>query len=348
MDALLSRMDTVDEREVKWLWPGRLPLGNVTMVAGDPGVDKSFLTTWLAARVSRADDFPDARCGLRKPGDVLMLSAEDDPADTIRPRLRLHGADLKRVHVMEGVREGNRVAGVDLDRHLGQVEEALKGLERPRLLVVDPISAYLGATDGNSNSGVRGLLRELAGLAQKYGPAVLCVTHLNKNGGAGASGGASRVMYRAMGSLAFVAAARLAYYVRPHPDDESLRCMAMIKSNLDTRPRVMTYRLGPAGLAWESVDAPLTLRDLEMERADDEPARAHQGEAFLQRVLRSGPAPAAAALAQGAREGLSPGVLRRAKERLGIVVRKQGMDAGWTWSLPTAAPGDPDAGGGGS
>src|SRR5262249_51577459 len=127
----------------------------------------------------------------------------------IRPRLEMHGADLRLCHMLEGVRIGDRerVEPLNLDAHMGVLENALRSLDRPRLVVVDPITAYMGDADANSNAEVRGMLRELSMLAARYGPAIVCVTHLSKGGES------SKAVYRSMGSLAFVAAARAVYYV---------------------------------------------------------------------------------------------------------------------------------------
>lgn len=349
MSVVISRMDTIEERTVKWLWPGRIPLGKVTMLAGDPGVGKSFLTNWLAARVSKAEEFPDGTQSLRAPGDVLLLSAEDDAHDTIKPRLRHHGADMSRVHIIEGIRESvhnphregdasleksrERIVGVDFDRHLHHVEAALRSVERPRLIIIDPISAYLGQTDGNSNGAVRGLMRGLTELAHKYGPAILCVTHLNK----GSTNGTSRTMYRAMGSLAFLAAARLAYFVTIHPDDDTLRAIAPIKSNLDTKRTTMTYSIGSEGITWVSVDDAATLRDLENPTQEEDPSARSEGEEFLRAMLKDGPRPASELIAEAASSGIKDSTLRRAKKRLNLLTTKDGMTGGWTWALPTHA-----------
>lgn len=341
MSVVISRMEDIEERTVKWLWPGRIPLGKVTMLAGDPGVGKSFLTTWLAARVSKAQEFPDGTKSLRAPGDVLLLSAEDDAHDTIKPRLRHHGADMARVHIIEGVKESvrdphnesersrERIVGVDFDRHLHHVEAALRSVERPRLIIIDPISAYLGQTDGNSNGAVRGLMRGLTELAHKYGPAILCVTHLNK----GSTNGTNRTMYRAMGSLAFLAAARLAYFVTIHPDDDTLRAIAPIKSNLDTKRSTMTYSIGAEGISWVSLDDKATLSDLENPHQDEDATSRGEGEEFLRAMLKDGPRPASELIAQAAASGIRDTTLRRAKKRLNLRTTKDGMNGGWTWAL---------------
>ena len=144
-------------------------------------------------------------------GGVVMLSAEDDAADTIRPRLDAAGADCSRVSLLAGVSrfdlEANErfLATFNLARDLRALEEAIESTPDCRLVVIDPISAFCGATDSHKNADVRGLLAPLSELAQRQHVAVVGVNHLNKSGAGGPA------IYRTMGSLAFVAAARAAW-----------------------------------------------------------------------------------------------------------------------------------------
>ena len=100
---------------VKWLWPGRIPLGKITVLDGDPGLGKSTLTLDLAALVTTGRPMPDGTPGIE--GTVILLSAEDDPSDTIRPRLEAAGADLSRVQLLSAIetREGERLPELPLD-----------------------------------------------------------------------------------------------------------------------------------------------------------------------------------------------------------------------------------------
>lgn len=336
-DGVIARkLSEISERKVSWLWRNRLPLGKVTMLAGDPGLGKSFLTTFLAARVTRADDMPDGTpSGLRMPADVIFLSAEDDPHDTILPRCKLAGADLRRIHLFEGVRERardgtSRDNTVQLDRHREALLKYVRSLERPRLLVVDPITAYLGEADGNSNTAVRGVLRHLSDIAHATGVCVLCVTHLNK-GGADKS---SRSMYRIMGSLAFTAAARAVYLMRAMPDAPHTRVLACIKSNLNIDRSVMTFDLTEKGLHWTDFDAKLDLNAIDV--GDDEAiAASEDAEEFLLQALATGQAPATDILRMAQEAGIAERTLRRTKRRMHVQAIKQGDK--WMWTLKPAA-----------
>lgn len=206
-EPVLRRLSDVESKPVQWLWEGRLALGKLTLLAGDPGLGKSFLSLDVAARVSRGDVWPDGR-GQAPAGEVLLLSAEDDAEDTIKPRLEAACAECGKIVILDGLQIGNRKRQVTL-AHLSVIEAALDQVPDCRLLIVDPISAFCGDSDSHKNAEVRALLAPLSELAARRGLAVLAVTHLRKGDGA--------AIYRAMGSLAFTAAARAVWAVSKNP-----------------------------------------------------------------------------------------------------------------------------------
>lgn len=150
---------------IEWLWEPRLPLGMLATFAGEPKLGKSFVTVVLAAAVSRGAPLPlDGR--RRGPGSVILMSAEDDPARTIVPRLKAAGADLARVHVLESVLlDDGREALPSLRTDVERIGEAAARLGDCRLLVIDPVSAYLDGTDDHRNAELRGVLSPLKALS---------------------------------------------------------------------------------------------------------------------------------------------------------------------------------------
>lgn len=252
---VMVRLSEVASEPVSWLWPGRIALGKLTLVAGDPGLGKSFVTLDVAARVSTGAPWPDRPGERREPGGVVLLSAEDGIADTIRPRLDAAGADVERIVALEAVRivdaDGRESArAFDLTCDLPALEAAIREVGDCRLVVIDPVTAYLGGVDSHKNAEIRGLLAPLAELAARYGVAVVAVTHLNKSGGGPA-------IYRAMGSLAFTAAARAAWAVSKDKDDPARRLVLPIKNNLAPDAGGLAYRIEGRGagdcpvVAWE-------------------------------------------------------------------------------------------------
>jgi hypothetical protein len=326
-------LDSVTPSPVTWLWPGRLARGKVTMLCGDPGLGKSFLTLDIAARVTTGAAWPDAPSTLKQPGSVLVLSAEDDPADTIRPRVEAAGGDVSRITIADGLvrQDDGRMTGLSLGLDRGAIERTLSAMERPRLIVIDPISAYLGDTDSNNNAEVRAVLAELSRLAARLGPAVLCVSHLNKSPG-------GKAVYRQMGSLAFTAAARAVWQVAKMPGDEQVRVMTLVKSNIACTQHGLSFRVdaGPDGPRVNYLDCRLAMSADMVEESPEEAGELPDAVEFLRSGLESGARPAMEVMAAAAQAGLSERTLRRAKRVLGVVSRRAsggGLDRPWLWSL---------------
>jgi hypothetical protein len=184
--SMLVCMADVESRDVEWLWPGRIPKGRISIMVGRPGEGKSFVTTDMAARVSTGSPWPDGTSCPK--GSVLLIVAEDDKSDTIKPRLEAHGADSKRIHVLQAVcrvtdESGTRELAFTL-ADVAALEDALKQLPDVELVIIDPIGSFLGGdTDTHRDNEVRSVLTPVAKLAEKYGPAVVVVAHRRKGGG---------------------------------------------------------------------------------------------------------------------------------------------------------------------
>lgn len=336
--ATLTRLADVETEEIRWLWRDRMALGKLTLIAGDPGLGKSMLSIDMAARVSKGDPWPD---GTPCPqGSAILFSAEDDVADTIKPRLLAAGADTSNIYTLttpaqRDARTGQTVfAPFSLQRDRPTLEAALEELGDVRLIVVDPVSAYLDGVQSHNNAEVRGVLAPLSDLAAKHGAAVLAVTHLNK--------GAGSAMYRATGSLAFAAAARTYYAVIRDRDDRERRLVLPVKCNIapDTKGMAFTVRqahpLPQPSLVWldtnveQDADEALGPGDEEVGGREERKEAAD----WLKAQLADGPVDAKTLQEQAKRDGLAWRTVRRAKEELGIPAGKRGMTGGWQWSLP--------------
>ena len=222
--VLISRRAAeVQPEAIRWLWPERIALGKNSLIAGQPGLGKSQITTYLAAITSSGGTWSTGEvCAA---GDVLLLSAEDDPADTIRPRLEACGANLDRVHIIEAVRHAQRERAFNLKGDLEALAAKLKATPGAKLVTIDPISAYLGDIDSHNNSAVRGVLAPLAKLASDHGVAVVSVTHLTKDPSADP-------LTRVIGSTAFGAAVRTAFLIAPDKVSPERRLFLPLKSNI--------------------------------------------------------------------------------------------------------------------
>ena len=328
--AVIVRMADVQPEDVEWLWSDRIPVGRLTMLIGDPGVGKSFVTLAVATAVTLGLPLPGDNVS-REPTGVLLLTAEDGLADTVRPRLDAMGADLERVEALTAVRD---LQGTERWPSLAEHLPVLDGvLSRGRfgLVIIDPLNAFLGSgVDAFRDNEVRGLLGPLAQLAERHVVAVLCVSHLTKSR-------RDHALYRAQGSIAFGAAARCVMLAGQDPDSGE-RGLVVVKNNLAPIAAAIGYEIREGGFSWTG-ESSLTTGHLLA--ADAEPGASGalgEAEGFLREVLVEGPVPAKRVQTEARASGISQATLRRAKKRLGVKVQREGV-AGkrgggeWEWAL---------------
>ncbi|MGH8502003.1 MAG: AAA family ATPase [Gammaproteobacteria bacterium] len=331
--AVTRCLADVEPEPIRWLWPGRIARGKLTLTVGDPGLGKSFLTLDIAARVSTGAAWPDRRSN--RQGSVILLSAEDDAGDTIRPRLDAMGADVSRIHVLDAVRHIDHDAGEASERMptLGDtaaLAEAIVSAGDVRLVIVDPVSAYLGQVDSHKNADLRALLSPLAKLAATYGVAVVAVSHLNKS--------TSSAIYRTMGSLAFTAAARAVWCVAKDKNDERRRLLIPVKNNIACDSGGLAYRIvgaEPGRIEWEPEPISITADDALNSEPDEIRSEREDAIHWLREVLADGPAKVKD-LQQWARDaGHTWATVRRAKTALNVQATKAGFEnSAWYWELP--------------
>lgn len=343
----LSETDTVQPEPLEWLWPGRVPLGKLTLIAGDPGLGKSLLTVDMASRVSAGLPWPDSS-DPNPAGGVLMLSAEDDIADTIVPRLIAAGAHRPRVRVLTGVEwydpnEDETTTGMfDLDRDIKVLAQAIAKVVGCRLVTIDPVSAFVGGqTDSHKNSDVRGLLAPLAELAQKTSVAVVMVTHLTKSG-------VGPALYRAMGSLAFVAASRAAWAVTKDKSTPGRRLMLPLKHNLAPDAFGLAFSVVeepgeiPAPvLAWSLETIHIDVDEAMGGHKDNDADERKAAEGWLRIALADGPVPTKDVKRYARECGHTWATVRRAKDSIGAEAFKEGFASAtaWYWRLPNLTQG---------
>jgi len=342
--ATTVRLSDVEPEKVNWLWPARLPAGKLVILDGDPGVGKSTLAVDIAARVSTGRGWPDG--GTCPTGAVLILSAEDGLADTIRPRLDAAAGDPTRVHALTEIRyvgeDGQLRARPPTLSDVDELEEAIRRTGA-LLVVVDVLMAFLpGGVDSHRDSDVRSVLHRLAALAERTGCVILLLRHLNKS-----SGGSP--LYRGGGSIAFIGAARSALLAAVDPEDDSRRVLAVTKANLSAMPPALGYRLvdsaenGCARVDWLGPTGH-SAGDL-LRRVDDDDETAgprDQAVDWLGEVLADGPLPAREVKALARSAGISDRTLDRARQRAQIVTERSGFGRGSTYVWrATGAPCSP-------
>lgn len=341
----LRRASSIEPEPVRWLWPGWLAAGKLHILAGRPGCGKTTLALDLAATVTRGGCWPD---GVRCPqaGDVVMWSSEDDPADTLVPRLLAAGADTQRVHFVGDVRTEHEARPFDPAADMPALAEVLEKV-RPRLLILDPIVSAVAA-DSHKNGEVRRALQPVVDLAARLGCAVLGITHLSK----GTNG--RDPTERITGSIAFAALARVVLLAAKRENTapgEATRLLVRSKSNIgedaggigydleqaEAKPGLWASRVTWAGLVEGAARELLA----QAEAVDDEAegGALTDAMAFLRGLLEDGPMPQKQVMAEAQGAGYSETTIRRAKQRLGIEARKEGGYFGssgqrWMWALP--------------
>ncbi|KWB17817.1 AAA family ATPase [Burkholderia cepacia] len=334
MVNVLRASDIVPER-IHWLWPDWLPAGKLSILAGDAGAGKTTLALALAATVTTGGRWPDGtHCD--QPGNVVIWSGEDNPADTLVPRLIAAGADCDRCFFVDGVTEGNKRRAFDPAIDMLQLASLISDLGGASLLIVDPIvSAVTGNMDKAND--VRRSLQSLVDIASTNDCAVLGITHFTK-GSAGSS-----PLHRVTGSQAFGALARMVL-VAGKTENGVDRAMTRAKSNIAPDGGGVTYAVElteivggiPASRTlWGSViegSAREILGEMEYRENDDGGERA-DAEHFLRDMLANGPLPAKRIFAEANNAGFSQITIKRAKKALGVESRKEGMEGVWKWAL---------------
>ena len=313
---------------LEWLWDGRIPRGKLCVVAGDPGLGKSYLTLYMAAVLSRGGEWPDGSRAARE--NVLIVSAEDDAADTIRPRLDRLGADPARIWNIEGVKNDGPdiMRPFSLRMDLALLQEAITDTAAG-MVIVDPLNAFLGGIDSHKAAEVRGVLSPLAHVAGETRASLVCVHHLNK-------GTSANALYRASGSLDFVAAARIVHGVAPDPDIEGRRIFVPVKCNIAKMPDGLGFRIGEDGVTFDKLPVTLDAAAAFTSRPVDHEERSERDMArdFVVEQLADGPVPVTALFKTAKDYGFHEKTVRRAGSELNVQKTKSGYQGAWHWSLP--------------
>jgi AAA domain-containing protein len=342
---VIRRASEITPEPIEWLWPGRVAIGKQTMIVGEPGLGKSQLTAFMAAAITTAGQWP-CNEGQAPLGSVIILSAEDDAADTIRPRLDAARADATRVLIVSAVRsdDGKGRRTFNLQADLDLLEQEITKARDVRLVIIDPISSYMGKTDSHRNSDVRGVLEPVGEMAARLRVAVVSVTHKSKGKG-------NSAINSAIGSVGFTGVARTAFLVDKDPDDPDRRLFLQIKNNIAKDAGGLAFRIGqhmlPGGIIasaifWHSERVSCTADEIlaANENASEQPARTEAAD-FLRDVLKNEPRPAKDVEGEAKEAGISWRTVNRAKKKLGVVAERRaesgdglGRTGRWYWSLP--------------
>lgn len=343
MPSRLIRADLIEDKSLDWLWLGRIPIGQITLLEGDPGTAKSTLTIAMASIVSRGGDWPDGQpCA---PGEVIIANAEDPEEEVIKPRLVAAGADCSKVFVICPGADDAQV--FTIPDHVAALEAQVR--ERSvRLIVFDPLEAFLsGTVDNYRNHHIRRALKSLELMAKRTGCSVVIVRHLVKDASKAA-------IYRGSGSIGIIGAARAGLSVGRDPTDKDRCIVVPVKSNWSKMQPGVAYRVEDVGYVTESGSAIATSRikwdgvwhgtadDLltvvdgsgaPVGAGADEPVRR-----FLQAELANGAAPSAKVMASAVKGGMKKSDLFRVSKLMGVIKYKSGLtgDGEWMWEMPAS------------
>ena len=214
--------------EIKWLWYPYIPYGKITIIQGDPGEGKTSLALYIATILSKGQALPLCENKVEKQ-NVIYQNREDGVSDTIKPRLERYGANCDNICF---ILEDDKPLSLNDDRLESAIREA-----NAKVLILDPIQAYLGDSDMVRANDIRPLMNNLCKVAERTGCAILLIGHLNKKDG-------GKELYRTLGSIDIVAAARSILMVKkPDENDESLRKIVHVKSNLAPKGKSLVFSL---------------------------------------------------------------------------------------------------------
>ncbi len=335
--AVVVSMDTIQPKAVDFLWPNWLARSKLHLVGGHPGDGKSTLTLAIASTFSRGGMLPDG--SIACVANTLMVLAEDDLEDTVRPRIDLHHGDASKIFALKYVidEKGNDRA-LSLAMHVEEMRAVIARYEIS-IVIIDPITSYLPKADRNAEGDVRDALMPLLKLIEETNIAVIGVMHIGKGGGVG-----RKPLQQLLGSTAFGAIARVVWMTGELPEDEQpepgedgvrivRKVLGVVKSNISIRPpslewsRPLDGAIHWHGTSKHSIDdilsgAPEKKIDAAIENTEYQ--------------LRHGPKFVRLIEADAKDEGISAATLKRAYEQLRnknlVKAMKDGAANGkWLW-----------------
>ena len=310
----LIHMNDVQETKTHWLWYPYIPYGKITIIQGDPGEGKTTLVLHLAAALTRGEMLCSEE--KREPVTVIYQTAEDGLTDTIKPRLIAANADCSRVLVIDETEQCVSMTDERLEVAIRQTNA--------RLVILDPLQAYLGAdVDMHRANQVRPIMSRLGVIAEKYGCAIVLIGHMNKASGQKAS-------YRGLGSIDFAAAARSVLIVARDRENPQIRVMIHAKSSLAPEGKPVAFELnkdnGFRYIGEYDVDPN------ELLSGSGGKKKSRLAEELLLAELESGAKAQKELLAKAEECGISKRTMVAAKKTLGVQSEKK--SDGWYWSLP--------------
>ena len=318
----LYNMAKIEATETEWLWYPYIPYGKITIIQGDPGEGKTTLALNIAAALTDGRTITGERKDTLTgnelyPNGVILQTAEDGLSDTIKPRLITAGADCGYINGVDETEYPLTITD-------GRLDEALR-LTNARLIILDPLQAYLGDVDMHRANEIRPVMAYLSNMAEQFGCAVILIGHMNKNMGAKAA-------YRGLGSIDLTAAARSVLLVARDKNDPDRRIVMQIKNSLAREGKPVAFRLGENNSFTFEGECEADPDRMLMGIAPELTRQSELARQFLMSELGSGEAKPVQALSARAEDiGVSYDSLRKIKRTLPIKAFKK--DQMWYWQM---------------
>lgn len=321
-----TKASDVQVKKMEWLWEPYIPMGEITFLAGEPGVGKSTVAQAIATQTTLGAEI----LGKAIPkGPVVFMSAEQSREHVTVPRFQDLGADLDMITLPDEEDAQGDLHPYVLDSSgIAELRAVCEGL-RPSLIVVDTVTAYFeAARDFNTANQVREWMRRLNSIARSVGCAVLVLGHTNKATG-------QKAIHRISGSVDFVGASRSVLMAGSDPDDPRVRGLAHVKSNVGPIGRGMGFTVEDGVFGWTGYSELDADRMCEQPQAREAKERRSECEEWLRSVLEPGPRGAKEMERLAKAEGYSRRTLFDAKKSLGVASERDrfGAEGSWQWRL---------------
>lgn len=324
VELKLIHMEDVVSKEVEWLWYPYIPYGKITIIEGDPGEGKTTLVLKLAAALSRGLPLPCDDDKEYEPIHIIYQTAEDGIEDTIKPRLEKAGADCSMIRVID-----------ETDKELSMTDDRLEQAiieTGARLIILDPIQAYIGDTvDMHRANEIRPVLKHLGIIAEKHNCAIILIGHMNKASG-------SKSTYRGLGSIDIQATARSVLLVARLRDKPNIRIMAHDKSSLAPAGDAIGFEMTEDNGMVCIGPYDITIDELLSGNEGRGKKKLDIAENFIKEYFGSNKViPSNEIMMEAAKRSIKRNTLLSAKKKLGITSDKEKAEDGtiyWTWVMP--------------
>lgn len=324
VELKLIHMEDVVSKEVEWLWYPYIPYGKITIIEGDPGEGKTTLVLKLAAALSRGLPLPCDDDKEYEPIHIIYQTAEDGIEDTIKPRLEKAGADCSMIRVID-----------ETDKELSMTDDRLEQAiieTKARLIILDPIQAYIGATvDMHRANEIRPVLKHLGIIAEKHNCAIILIGHMNKASG-------SKSTYRGLGSIDIQATARSVLLVARLRDKPNIRIMAHDKSSLAPAGDAIGFEMTEDNGMVCIGPYDITIDELLSGNEGRGKKKLGIAENFIKEYFGTNKViPSNEIMMEAAKRSIKRNTLLSAKKKLGITSDKEKAEDGtiyWTWIMP--------------